>query len=90
MRYSPAGSGTGHQNLVPQYRDQIEYRADVGAGLIEHEIVDLFIAHTNLDLVITPNPDEVMDFEWIELETLKARILTSPQDYTPMAKNLSV
>ena len=25
------------------YRDTVEYRADVGGGLIEHEVVDIFL-----------------------------------------------
>lgn len=34
----------GITGLRCEFRDQIEYRADVGAGLIEHEVVDVFIA----------------------------------------------
>jgi len=34
----------GIKGVHPVYRDQLEYRADVGGGLIEHEVVDLFVA----------------------------------------------
>ena len=33
-----------------EYRDRVEYRADVGGGLIEHELVDVFVAHVDARL----------------------------------------
>lgn len=65
-----------------RYVDQIEYRADVGGGLIEHEVVDCFIAICDAPLLITPNPNEVMDYTWIDPSTLKTRIAATPQQYT--------
>ncbi|WP_097806655.1 isopentenyl-diphosphate Delta-isomerase [Pelagimonas varians] len=73
----------GIKGIVPRYRDQIEYRADVGSGLIEHEVVDLFVAKADRDLAITPDPSEVMAYEWVELSDLKQRVLDTPDLYTP-------
>ncbi|MCV6585826.1 MAG: isopentenyl-diphosphate delta-isomerase [Marinibacterium sp.] len=73
----------GITTLVPQFRHRLEYRADVGGGLTEHERVEVFVAHAPDDLPITPNPDEVMDTEWVDLEDLRARIAATPERYTP-------
>ncbi len=51
----------GISGLFPAFADQVEYRADVGAGLIEHELVDIFTAEAGPDLRVVPNPDEVME-----------------------------
>ena len=34
----------GITGLFPAYADRVEYRADVGGGLIEHEVVEIFTA----------------------------------------------
>lgn len=73
----------GLRDLLPVYRDQIEYRADVGNGLIEYELVDLFVAQAGPDLQIVANPDEVMDYDWVELDDLKRRVVDDPARYTP-------
>ena len=61
----------------------MEYRAEVGQGLIEHEVVDLFVAQTTHDLSVAPNPDEVMDTAWIALPDLVADVAARPERYTP-------
>ena len=73
----------GIKGLKPIHRDQIEYRADVGDGLIEHEVVELFIANAPNDLVVTPNPEEVMATRWVDLQTLAADTVKNPDTYTP-------
>jgi len=67
--------------LVP--RGQLEYRADVGNGLIEHELVDLFVAEATADLVTAPDPDEVMETRWVAIDDLRAEILADPTRFTP-------
>jgi len=67
--------------LVPVL--DVEYRADVGGGLTEHELVRLFVARASRDLVVVPNPDEVAETAWVDLATLAARVRRHPQDYTP-------
>ncbi len=60
-----------------------EYRAEVGNGLIEHEVVDIFRADAPETLVIAPNPDEVSETQWITLADLAARIQAEPASFTP-------
>lgn len=65
-------------------RGQVEYRSDVGNGLIEHELVSVFIADTSeTHLVPEPNPDEVQATRWISLDALKADVHANPSHYTP-------
>ena len=73
----------GIAGLAPVFRDQVEYRADVGGGLTEHEVVDIFVAEADEDLSVTPNPDEVMDIEWVELHDLIQRVRLTPELFTP-------
>ncbi|MBN2760313.1 MAG: isopentenyl-diphosphate Delta-isomerase [Rhodobacteraceae bacterium] len=62
---------------------EIEYRADVGGGLIEHELVQVYTARAMPDLPIAPNPDEVADTDWINLSALNAVIESYPDRFTP-------
>ncbi len=66
-----------------EYRDQIEYRADVFGGLIEHEVVDVFIADLPERPVVDPNPSEVMDTAWLTLPELTKQIAARPERFTP-------
>ncbi len=61
----------------------VEYRAEVGNGLIEHEVVDIFTAQTTADLPLALNPDEVMDTRWISLADLTQETVTFPDRFTP-------
>ncbi|WFE76780.1 isopentenyl-diphosphate Delta-isomerase [Roseinatronobacter sp. S2] len=62
---------------------EIEYRADVGGGLIEHEVVQVFTAQAMADLTVIPNPDEVAATDWISLQALPAIVERSPDRFTP-------
>lgn len=73
----------GITGLDLQHRGQVEYRADVGGGLIEHEVVEVFLAHAATDLSITENLDEVMATRWISQSDLHAELAQYPDDYTP-------
>lgn len=73
----------GLSGLMPEYRDRVEYRADVGGGLIEHEIVDVFVARTTHRPAVRPNPEEVMDTDWIGYGALCADVAKRPERYTP-------
>ncbi len=73
----------GIKGLTPEFRDQVEYRADVGGGLIEHEVVDIFVAQAPVDLVVCPNPHEVMGIDWLSRGTLLQDIKDRPGRYTP-------
>ncbi len=73
----------GITGLYPSHRDQIEYRADVGNGLIEHELVEIYLATATSQLRIEPNPSEVMATRWVDLYDLKAETLRHPEKFTP-------
>lgn len=73
----------GIKGVQPVARDRIEYRADVGGGMIEHEVVDLFTVEAPRDLAIAPNPDEVMDLRWILYGALLQEVRDAPYRFTP-------
>ena len=74
----------GIKDLFPQYRDQLEYRAEVGGGLIEHEVVDLFVATASAKtLKLDLNPEEVMDVRWVDIHDLASEVARQPDMYTP-------
>ncbi|MEM9684938.1 MAG: NUDIX domain-containing protein, partial [Pseudomonadota bacterium] len=73
----------GISGLSPVHRDVIEYRADVGNGLIEHEVVDLFVADATDGVRVDLNPAEVEAVEWIDLYALAAVVKRHPERYTP-------
>lgn len=73
----------GIAGLDPQFRDRVEYRADVGGGLTEHEVVDIFVAKAPDDLTVVPNPAEVMAVRWIPLDALAAEVTRTPERFTP-------
>lgn len=77
------GEELGITGLAPLHRNRIEYRADVGAGLIEHEVVDLFTAGAPRDLPLAPDPDEVAETRWIAPAALDAEIAATPERFTP-------
>lgn len=62
---------------------QVEYRADVGNGMVEHEVVDVFTAEAPPGLRVVPNPDEVAGTAWIDLYDLAARTRRWPERFTP-------
>lgn len=73
----------GITGLSPDFRTQLEYRADVGGNMIEHELVDVFVAQADPSLTIAPNPSEVMDTRWATMTDLRAEVAAQPQDFTP-------
>ena len=73
----------GMSGLDLQHRGTVEYRADVGGGLTEHEVVDLFVATTDTPPTVALNPDEVDQVAWIAPADLIADIAARPDRYTP-------
>lgn len=73
----------GLERLAVEPRGQIEYRADVGGGMTEHERVDLFLAHLPQGVEPRPDPAEVMAVEWIGLEALARAVQETPARFTP-------
>ncbi|MGJ8612044.1 MAG: isopentenyl-diphosphate Delta-isomerase [Octadecabacter sp.] len=86
----------GISGLDPIFRDQIEYRADVGGGMIEHEVVDLFVANAEEQtLKFAMNPEEVADTRWVDIRELATEVAQTPAMFTPwlriyMADHLDV
>jgi isopentenyl-diphosphate delta-isomerase len=72
----------GISGLAPLFRDRLEYRADVGGGMTEHEVVDIFLANADANLAITPNPDEVCETRWISFFDLANDVQNQPDLYT--------
>jgi isopentenyl-diphosphate delta-isomerase len=59
---------------------QTHYRADVGSGLTEDELVHIFVGVYNGE--VKPEPNEVDRISWITYDFLKSDILENPQNYT--------
>ncbi len=72
----------GITGLYPAYRDRIEYRADVGSGMIEHEVVDVFMAMAERKMKVYPNPEEVAQVEWVGFYDLTAEVKRRPERFT--------
>lgn len=70
---------------LPLRRHQtVDYEADVGAGLREHERVTLFSASADRTrLVPFPDPEEVEATRWISLANLRREIARDPNSFTP-------
>ena len=87
---SPAACATrrlteelGINGLRLEHRGQVEYRADVGGGLIEHELVEVFVVQTDAGLPVHANPEEVMGTRWVSLNALRMDIAATPEVFTP-------
>lgn len=65
------------------YRDTVEYRADVGGGLIEHEVVDILVGEMGVGQEPVPDPAEVMDTIWRPLDGLAEEVAAAPATFTP-------
>ncbi|MEL7091880.1 MAG: isopentenyl-diphosphate delta-isomerase [Pseudomonadota bacterium] len=73
----------GITGLALEHRHHLEYRADVGGGLIEHEVVDVYLGQALRNLEVRPNPDEVMAIEWMDYHDLMAMVRRKPDRFTP-------
>lgn len=68
------------------FKDTVEYRADVGGGLIEHEVVDIYVGELPEGVEPQPNPDEVMDTIWTPLAQLADDVARGKSGFTPWLK----
>lgn len=76
----------GITGLDPVHKGRVEYRAEVGDDMIEHEVVDVYLAEADEDLSVTCNPDEVNAVKWIDLDALAIEAQQNPERYTPWLK----
>lgn len=63
-----------------KFLTRTHYRAVVGNGLIEDEVVHLFVGA--YDGPVTPDPAEVAAYDWLSRADLRARIAAQPEAYT--------
>ena len=73
----------GLTGLTLEPRGRVEYRAGVGGGMTEHEVVDLFRAEAPSGAALAPDPAEVMATEWVTLPALEAALRDDPGRFTP-------
>ncbi|RYH11517.1 isopentenyl-diphosphate Delta-isomerase [Tropicimonas sp. IMCC6043] len=73
----------GITGLWPAHRDRVEYRADVGGGMVEHEVVDIFLAMAGSKIKVEPDPAEVSQVEWVGFYDLAAEVRRRPERFTP-------
>ncbi|MHA6265550.1 isopentenyl-diphosphate delta-isomerase [uncultured Aliiroseovarius sp.] len=76
----------GITGCMPKWVENLEYRADVGGGLVEHEVVDLFVIHCDAMPSLTLNPAEVQAVQWLTRESLEQQIAHTPEVFTPWLK----
>ena len=72
----------GITGLYPAHADRLEYRAEVGNGLIEHEVVDIYLAYARPGMAIAPDPEEVEDIRWVGLYDLAAEVKRHPARFS--------
>ena len=76
------------KSLDLKFCKEIEYKADVGNNLIEHEVVSVFISEIPkaFNLIISPNPQEVMSTKWMTITSVLNEINQSPKIFTEWFK----
>ena len=72
----------GITGLPLEHRGQIEYRAEVGGGMTEHEVVDIFVAQATEALLLRLDPDEVLEVVWIDVGSLTQETMRRPERFT--------
>ena len=77
------GEELGLFSIDPVFVGQVEYRADVGNGMVEHELVEVFRAEVRDLTTLRANPAEVLDVAWVGLAELVAAIDQEPGRFTP-------
>ncbi len=91
-RDGEAVDAAAHRRLVEEMGFDCEikkaleftYRAELDLGMTEHEYDHLFIGHYNDSPKI--NPEEVMDWKWIDIDVLSKDIEAHPEEYTEWFK----
>lgn len=63
--------------VLPDFR----YRAVDASGIVENELCPVFIAHPIGDA--TPNPDEVAEHRWVEVEAVETAVASTPFAFSP-------
>jgi isopentenyl-diphosphate delta-isomerase len=58
----------------------VTYQADVGSGMVEHELVHVFAGQ--FDGAVRPDPREADGYDWVAPDTLRADLAASPERYS--------
>jgi isopentenyl-diphosphate delta-isomerase len=61
------------------------YNVSIDNGLIEHEYDHVYIGQYNNE-IINPNPNEVCEYKWVSVDSLKKDIQSNPDLYTEWIK----
>jgi isopentenyl-diphosphate delta-isomerase len=56
------------------------YKAELDRSVIEHEFDHVFVG--KYDGEIRPDPNEVVDYRWLGIDTLKEDVALAPENYT--------
>ena len=64
--------------LAPAFT--VTYRAELGAGLVEHEFDHVFVGRSDADP--TPDPGEVAEWRWAAVAAVRADLVARPHCYT--------
>ncbi len=73
----------GLTGVTLRHAGQVEYRAEVGQGLIEHEVVEIFTAQATPAMTLALNPDEVSETRWVPRDALAREVAAAPERFTP-------
>ena len=73
----------GITGLALSHVGQVAYRADVGKGLVEDEVVQVFTAQAAQSLPLALDTAEVQAARWVALTDLMAEIAADPARFTP-------
>lgn len=60
---------------------RVLYKADVGSGLTEHELVHVFAGVYGG--TVAPDPQEADGYEWLDMDALEERISSAPEYFSP-------
>jgi isopentenyl-diphosphate delta-isomerase len=63
-----------------QHIDSFLYKVEFDNGLTEHEFDHIFVGTHDGDPV--PNPDEVSDWEWVDMDDLRKDLKDHPEHYS--------
>ncbi|MFY0635560.1 MAG: isopentenyl-diphosphate Delta-isomerase [Vannielia sp.] len=62
---------------------EVEYRAEVGGGMVEHEVVTMYRGTLDAVPELAPDPAEVQAVRWLTLDALAEEISEAPERFTP-------
>lgn len=79
-RRAAAELGITLASLAPALPD-FRYRAVDASGIVENEVCPVFRATTTDALA--PNPDEVMDYQWVAPDALRTAVAATPFAFSP-------